>query len=299
MNHWVWSETLPWDELGAPRTLALLRRFDLGVLAALRPGDVPGDALERLRDAGVPVGLWPMLSDAEGRWGSLETLEAYLGWTRTAAAHGPARLAFDLEPSFARMAPLLRGDVRAALRPAAGLSFEAARARLAADLHLHASAGVPALAAVLPPLVLGDRWQARLGTPVEAGFDHLSVMAYTSLLEGWSAGLLRREDARGLLGALAVAARARWGARAGMSVGAVGVGAFGSEPQLRSPEELADDVAICKAAGITTICLLDLGGVLRRPPAEAWLEALQAPAHAEVPAPTLRVRGLLKLLRTL
>jgi hypothetical protein len=44
--------------------------------------------------------------------------------------------------------------------------------------------------------------------------------------------------------------------------------------------------------------LFDLGGVLRRPPAEAWLEAFtQTPPAAQVPALTPRARAALAGLR--
>jgi hypothetical protein len=76
-----------------------------------------------------------------------------------------------------------------------------------------------------------------------------------------------------MLGLCARRARTRWGARAGLSLGAVGTGAFGDEPVLRSPAELARDVAIARAAGIQELSLFELGGVLRRAPAEPWLEA--------------------------
>jgi hypothetical protein len=40
-----------------------------------------------------------------------------------------------------------------------------------------------------------------------------------------------------------------------------------------SPEELARDVHIVRAAGASELALLDLGGVLARPPLDAWLDA--------------------------
>jgi hypothetical protein len=111
-------------------------------------------------------------------------------------------------------------------------------------------------------------------------------MLYTSILEGWSHGLLRRADALALGAAGCAASRARFGAKAGASLGAVGPGAFGDEPVYRSPGELAEDVGAARAEGVDDLALFDLGGVLRRPPAEAWLEAFTtAPAR---PAPETR-----------
>ena len=48
------------------------------------------------------------------------------------------------------------------------------------------------------------------------------------------------------------------------------------------------------AAGIDDLALFDLGGVLQRGRAEAWLDAFVATEPAErIPEPSLRLRGLL------
>ena len=123
----------------------------------------------------------------------------------------------------------------------------------------------------------GHFLQRTLGTPVDAlPVDSHSVMAYTSLFEGWSRGLVGRRRAEWMLSLCARSARTRWGTRASLSLGAVGTGAFGDEPTYRSPAELTRDVAIARAASITDLSLFELGGLLRRAPAQAWLEALCA-----------------------
>jgi hypothetical protein len=101
-------------------------------------------------------------------------------------------------------------------------------------------------------------------------------MLYTSMIEGWSRGFIPRRRALDLLARGTVASLRRFGAAAGVSVGVVDVGALGDEPRYRDPGELAADVAAASAQGVETVNLFDLGGVLRRGPAEAWLEALTA-----------------------
>ncbi len=101
-------------------------------------------------------------------------------------------------------------------------------------------------------------------------------MLYTSILEGWSRGALRRADARALLGVACREAASRLGERAGASIGAVGPGAFGNEPTYRGVAELADDVAVARAAGVDDLALFDLGGVILRGPPEPWLDAFVA-----------------------
>jgi len=95
-----------------------------------------------------------------------------------------------------------------------------------------------------------------------------------------------------LLAASCRAAKERFGAIAGASLGAVGKGALGDEAVYRSVGELREDVAIARRAGIDDLTLFDLGGALQRPPMEAWLDALVETEPAkEEPAWTLRSRA--------
>ena len=156
--------------------------------------------------------------------------------------------------------------------------FGDARDALAAAIARWRARGVARVSTAVMPLLAaelaGDWVQRLLGTPAELPVDHHSVMAYTSLVEGWSRGWVSRRGAERLLAATARLARVRFGARAGLSLGCVGVGAFGDEPCYRDPRELARDVAIARRAGIDELSLFDLGGAVRRGPVEAWLDAL-------------------------
>jgi hypothetical protein len=95
----------------------------------------------------------------------------------------------------------------------------------------------------------------------------------------------------GLLRCGADASLARWGANAEVGVGLVGTGIFGNEPSYRSPLELAADVRVVRASGALSVALFDLGGVLAREPAEAWLEALWVSDDVLV-EPTWRARAM-------
>ena len=56
-------------------------------------------------------------------------------------------------------------------------------------------------------------------------------------------------------------------------------------------------MAVTRAAGVDDLTLLDLGGVLGRPPAEAWLDAfVETPAAAAIPEAPRRVRAGLAAL---
>jgi len=290
MRRRIWSETLPLAELTAPATLALLARYDVELIAAVRPWDLPGIAalVGACNDAGVAVGLWPMIEDADGRWANAFNAPRFTAFVHQVLDAVPAGarvrdLAVDLEPPFGVVTTALRSPtaVWPTIDSISHARWVAARRQFRALIGSVHDRGMQCSAAVLP-FVLFDPSNGRLrpvqralAAPVDAlPWDHVSVMLYTSMIEGWSRGLIPRPRALDLLARGAVASRRRFGAAAGVSVGVVDVGALGNEPRYRDPAELAVDVAVSRANGVHTINLFDLGGVLRRGPAEAWLEAL-------------------------
>ena len=171
--------------------------------------------------------------------------------------------------------------------------------RRVAELHARGIATASAvwpLVALDPPGARG--WQALLGTPVDAlATGRVSVMMYTSILEGWSRGAIRRRDATALLAAASARVASRWGPSAGMSLGCVGTGALLDEPIYRAPSELAEDVALARAGGCVDLSLFDLGGVLGREPAEAWLDAFAHGAEMIDARTSKRVRAARRLAR--
>ncbi len=278
MRRRIWSELLAYDRLCDRTLLTALARREIDLVVAVFPWTL--DGLVRVTtacaDAGVRVSLWPMLADADGRWASSSNAEPFARFALQVAAHA-REIVFDLEPPFEALRALSRGRLASFPRRAA---FGGAVRTLAAASDALRARGVSVHAAALP-VVLLDRpdgraaWQSLLGTPVEGvRYDSVSVMAYTTMIEGWSRGLVRRRDARVVLHDIARSTADRFGARASLSLGAVGAGAFGDEPVYRSPSELADDVAVARAAGVDDLALFDLAGVVRRRPVEAWLDAL-------------------------
>lgn len=277
----MWCETLLRDELvrAAPVLGPLLARHHIELLLAVRPWELAGlpAVVGDLQAAGVVVAVWPMLADADGRWASATTHARFIALADEVLAAAPTadELVIDLEPPIAQLARWKAG------RPARGHSpypYPVAAAALeAAVTRWGASRRVTT--AILPflALELGGPWlQRALGTPVSPlAVDRHSLMAYTSLFEGWSRGLVGRRRAEWLLAGCARLARRRFGDRAALSLGVVGPGAFGDEPGYRGPGELARDVAIARAAGIDELSIFELGGILRRPPIEPWLEAMR------------------------
>jgi hypothetical protein len=291
----IWSETLDPEALRAPRVTALLRRFRLDPLIAVRPWMLPeiGELGRALSGEGVQFGLWPMLADADGRWANVYNTRAYAELAHRAvdavesAGTRVAEVAVDLEPPIAEVRRwlALRPWSRS-VAPPSRPTFALARDELAGLVSTLGRRDVPVSCAVVPLVLLergpgrgGAHVQRALGTPVDGpAWSRASVMLYTSLVEGWSPSLggrklVGRARALRVLARTCIAARARFGGAAGISLGAVGLGALGNEPVYRSPAELAEDVAVARAAGIDDLTLLDLGGVLARPDPEAWLAA--------------------------
>lgn len=293
-----------------PRALAraLKPLGDRGIelLAAVR-GDERDDVPELLRACdgeGVRCGLWPMIDDAHGRWPSVANARRFERYAASLldgvpASVRPPDLAFDLEPPIHEVA---RWWSRTPVAAAAGDAVEGwaeAVSRFAGLAARVRETGAEAVAAVVPMCLYdapgGGGWQRVMGTPIDdVPWDHATAMLYTSIFEGWSRRTLSREHARALLVDGCRRVRQRFGARGGVSLGAVSTGALGDEPTYRDPLELADDVALCVSEGVTDITLFDYAGVLRRAPAEAWLDALVAtPEAPRGPRRGARVRALL------
>lgn len=302
----VWSEHVPYSELQRPEVLDLLAERSLGLLVAVQPENrrhLP-PLFEACASSGVELGLWPLLEDSEGRWPSDANTGAFRGHLLRlldvvlACRASPTEVVFDLEPpiSEARRALALRmWDGRVNLRPANVDRAEEHFGGLVAEV---ASSDIPATA-VVPPMILWDPlgraggWQRLLGTPVDGPpFSKISVMAYTSLLEGYSRKALTRRDSRALLAALCRESRRRWGERAAIALGVVGGGALGDERPYRGPAELADDVSIARAAGFDELSLFGLTGALERKPTSRWLDAFTVTdAAPNLPRPTARSRA--------
>ncbi|HYV43537.1 MAG TPA: hypothetical protein VFA20_01705 [Myxococcaceae bacterium] len=297
----IYSELVPLDELARAPILAALAEREVQLLVAVQP-DGRDDALrviDRAREIDLSIGLWPLLSNDRGRWLHPGNAGEFARWIDELILAVDRRglsidaLVLDLEPPIAEVRRLTGGRL-GAIR--AWLSRRTDPAVHRAIVAMLAARGIESFAAVVPTVILpgasGRGWQEALGTPIDAPYRALHPMLYTSLLEGYSRGAIARPDARALLVHFARIARDGFGDRAGVSLGAVGVGALGDERTYRDVSELADDVALVRLCGVEDIALFDLSGVLARPAAERWLDALvHTPPARDPPAQTLAARA--------
>jgi hypothetical protein len=291
------------DALRDPATYRLLARHGMEVALAVRPADLSrvGAWVELASAHGVRAAVWPMIDDAAGRWLSCANVAPFAELVREVRGRAPGvELVFDLEPPL----PLVRGALDGERRALRGLwsLVRATPERRAAELAIEALcaevAARGALTLAIVPFVLFDGarhrggWARLCGGPAGLAATRVNVMLYTSLIQGYSRGALDRDDARSLLLAGCEAAVTRFGPRASVSLGAVGLGALGDEPVYADPEVLAEDAAIAQAAGVRDLWLFDLGGALSRGSPERWLAALARPAEGvSVPRLTPRARA--------
>lgn len=301
----LWAETAPLEALRDAATWRLLGRHGLEVALAVRPAGVSlvAELVGLSREHGVRAALWPMIEDRAGRWLSVSNAALFAELVREVRAQArDAPVVLDLEPPFPLVRGALDGD-RGALSGLFSLVRESPERltgeRVMAALCSEIVASGAELTLGVVPFVMFDSagrsggWGRLCGAPWELPATGVNVMLYTSLIEGYSMGILRRDDARALLAEGCRAAVARLGERASVSIGAVGAGALGDEPVYPDPAALADDAAIAHAAGARDVWLFDLGGVLSRGAPERWLEAFVAPPQlVSLPRSTVRARAV-------
>ncbi len=300
----IWAETATDEVLRDPATWRLLARHALEAAIAVRPHHVEDVTrwAEAARAEGVRTSVWPMIDDDDGRWLSVKNVARFAAFVREVRAAAPgAELVLDLEPPF----PLVRGALDG--KPGAALGLlalardteerRAAQRAIIALCEETIRSGSSIMLGVVPFILFdgeGQRgaWGRLCGSPLELPASRLNVMLYSSLIEGYSNGALRREDVRALLFEGCRAAVSAFGDRACVSLGSAGIGALKDEPVYPDPAALAEDAAIALAAGVHDQWLFDLGGVLSRGAPEPWLTAFVTPSsRAPMPRPTPRSRA--------
>lgn len=285
----VWSEFLPYGEVQAE--LATLVAYDADLYVAVTP-DTLGDALWELcnaaRAAGVDVRLWLQLP-AQGVWLNEENIGDFVRFTGTVldaavTAGVPVEwLIFDLEPALA-YAETLRDTI--ARDPAALLSllgehrdpaaFVAAQGELRALVDTLHDRDVQVMAVTLPwivdDLLDGDvDIQDIFDTPL-AGlpWDQVCVMVYRPTF----AEMLGVELCPGFVGSYAATVREIYGPGAQVAIGNVGQPGLLVAPGYAEPAQLAADVAAARSAGVTSISVYALDGMVAVGDVAAWLAAV-------------------------
>jgi hypothetical protein len=273
----------------------LLERHALEPIVALAPSHesaAMAEALSRLSRAGLRVGVWPLLSDAEGYWPSEDNASSFADRVGAVLAFAGAAgasirtVAIDLEPPLSVTRVLMGGTgwqrITTLADQAAGAPRRRPARRRAAEIlrgvaRRLASMGIESIAAVTPMIVLdlssgAGAWQAVLRTPVRSpGWDVVSPMMYTSAIRAALPSRSMR-SARAILYHAGRLLLRSVGPRSSLSLGLVSSGKLGDEPAFATPDELEADVAAARATAIDDLALFSLEGVLSRGPPERWLD---------------------------
>jgi hypothetical protein len=293
----VWYEYYTVDEALSNRTCELLKRYGVSVCLAFPHGSMdPAHArlLRTWHEHGVECALWPLLPDAQGYWPNERNADVFFDyvreifdWAQNSGFPLPW-LAVDLEPPLYMMESIKQARPVArigALRRLAGENrdlgrfYGASRRFEQMNEFLHergCKSLVPIPSHVISDLVSGSTaLQDLLETPVSTvNWDMVTAMIYTSMITGYSRGLIRPRDARWYLYAAMRDLKEKLWDRAGVSVGVTWTGKMGDEPYYASPQELLPDIQAAKAALIDDITIYNLEGILRSKQPEAWFEML-------------------------
>lgn len=312
-NFRIWSEQLPYDVARQPETLDLLERGQLHPIFAVGPqADLEelGRLLVAASARGLEVGIWPLLEDEQGYWPSernvrdyFARVEALLGWLAQEQIpcpwvavdlepplHQVNRLRHMVEPFHLTVLKLIKENLDAA-------QFERSVQEFERGLEGLRRRQVKALSVTLPLAAHDLRdgvplWQDLFEAPWEAiSWDRAGIMAYGSMVAGYSRGWLSEEDARAIHYRLFMHLARRFGPRAHVSLGVTGIGKLGDEPIYEHPLALAQDVSAARAAGIEDIAIFCLEGLVGRADAGQWVEAI-ASAQPQAPEMTWRANGV-------
>ena len=309
-----WAENITPLQI-AERALPLLAEYGAGVAVSVYRESLTDEnarALLEVKDAGVGLSVWPLLSREEGYFPNEKNAAPYaalveevLDWALDSGVV-PDAVAVDLELPYGQMMAMLEGGTAGRSRAALRMLRENRDARRFRDSwegmsklnSLIHSRGVRTVAAILPWVALELEGghvlvQDLMETPVAGiDWDVLSPMWYVSMFTGMTGGLISERDANWLLYEAGLSLRCRYGPRAGVSLGLTGTGVLGDEPVFSSPEGLMVGVEASLAAGIRDISIYNLEGILTSEDPRSWMDAL-AGARPRVPERSRKVSGAL------
>ncbi len=252
-------------------------------------------ALCTYRQVGLTPCVWPLLLDQDGYWPSALTAERFVVRVQSLLSSAEAAgvpyqpgdvVAVDLEPPLPPPGAKpghRQGQGHAAPRLSRCEARRFAEATLALDRLCQSlrARGLRTLAIAYPMVSAdapgADEWQRRCVAPLSCAWDRVGIMTYSSMVAGYSRGLLSVAAARRYGYRAQRSLGALFPARAAAFVGICGHGKLGDEPAHKDPAALALDAAAAWAAGAREVTAFCLEGILAQPDPLAWLRALSAP----------------------
>ncbi len=289
---------MPYNEASSPLTLKLLAAHGVEPIFAVHAESDLDALAATLRAAGqhnVQPWIWPLLAKDHGYWACEQNSQEWgarvdeiLCFLEAAQAR-PAGVAVDLEPPIQAVTALTRSLpvtdwarlVRRHLDPPRFARSVVDWQSIASGLRAR---GYETLGITTPMAAHDLRdgqpvWQDLLETPwIDVPWSSWGIMAYNSMVAGYSKGMLTVDEARACHQPLLVRVEQSFGPQGHVSLGLTGTGVLEDESVYATPHELALDVSAAKAAGITDIGFFCLEGILDRADPESWLKTFDAPA---------------------
>ncbi|MDD5747974.1 MAG: hypothetical protein PHP64_02820 [Actinomycetota bacterium] len=292
-----WAENITPAEI-ARNAIPYLVEFRAGVAIAMREEELHEEsarALREIKESGIEVTFWPLLSVEDGYFPSERSfreyesfLERLIAW---ASENGvlPDIVAFDLELPFSQMTRVVeaRGlkivpTVIEVLKENLNKPrfLEARKAFDALNLWVK-SQSMKTLAAIFPFVLIDFEKgygivEDLMETPVTGiDWDFVSPMFYVSMISGMSGGLVSTKDANWLTHIACMELRDLIGERAAISLGVTGTGILGNESCFSHPDELVIGLGGALAAGIRDISIYNLEGILESREPREWFEAIR------------------------
>lgn len=299
MHNFIWAEYFSFKEALNLKVISLLKQNNFGLNIACFPESNLDDLVKLLdiyHKQNIEVCLWVLLPDKLGYWPNegnaqqfSEQVEEILNLINQKGVHLPY-IAVDLETPFNSYLDLknakslvqkiliLKKIIKENKNPQRFIKASEIYSKLLEKLHHQ---NIKTLIAVAP-LVLNDfvyssyKIQNILETPIATiNWDLISFMFYNSMNVGYSKGILNYKDAHYLLYLYAQMANNFLGERASFSLGVTYIGKLGDEPYYKSYKQLIPDIASTKAAGIKSLGLYNLEGVLKRKDSSVWLQVFK------------------------
>ncbi|HOO55852.1 MAG TPA: hypothetical protein PLN69_03450 [bacterium] len=319
MNIRVWAEYFSPEEALDKKVTDLLKKYDVTLGMAFPPGSINDSyaaMLAEYQQLGIPVMLWVLLPDESGYWACESNANEFTGYTSKIfdwadeKGFGIPWLAVDLELPHGQMERMKNAKGLGVLKSIYSTIAEnrnrgrfytasAEYNRLIETLHSRGTRVLTAAASQVAEDILTGTigTQDIMETPISTvNFDVISFMIYTSMISGYSKGLISPRDARWYLYRVMQDMKEMIWDRAGVSIGVTYTGKLGDEPYYESPEQLKPDMQAVKAALIEDISIFNLEGIVRSPQPEAWFETL-IECEAAVPQKSLKVNAVRKMLQ--
>jgi len=293
----VTAEYMTVDELTEPKTIELLKKYNVLVAPCIRAGKLD-EELARLFDIyekqGLTIVFWPLLPREQGLYLNKKHADDFYNYLDKIYQwaeqynHPVQAMVIDIEPPNYQ-----KGTDRAPEEKAQGIglgallktldkkSFEATKPKFMAiqeKLHQNGTIAVStALDLSVVDLITGKTaWQDLQGGPTMAvDWDYISFMHFGSNNYRFLSKLgFSWEDCRYLTYRIGQIVYEKYGDISAISVGQTLPGE-GHGAVYSSADELAKDIEVLKAAGIKHFGIYDFQGIVQSDDPESWFKAVR------------------------